>query len=639
MIVYRETIGNFVKQCSGSVEPNIANAISDKMRYVGLSGFGSSQVEAWKNSLPAIADVLDSSEIDRDVDVSIEYKIRQSRDRIDFVIYGKDDNDNRNVIIVELKQWSSVTRTNKKDFVHTFGGNGEDDYWHPSYQAQNYANIMSNFNEYIQNNAIKLSACSYLHNMDNENEVLLEDTDLFPLVKDAPVFLKDDQEKLSAFISKYVKHKDSKLLYEIEDSRILPSKHLSNMLAEAIKGNDFYSYDEAQAKSVAEIVGTVKDTLYYNEKKTIIIKGGPGTGKSVVAINALGQLINDKTQRYNAAYVAVNRAPRLLYTQELIKDDFKKNSIKALFKYPNIFKDCGENDYDCLVVDEAHRIFDFKGGIGLRSGTHILETIIKASRVNVFFLDEDQAVTSIDYANVERIKDTAYRCHSRVIEGNGLELTTQFRVLGGDTYISFIKAMLNYPNTVKFVYKKDKNYDLRVFDNANDMLKEIKKRDQEYIENNGDKQGSGKCRIVAGYTYEWRSKGEDRDSPLYDIELDDGEYQAKWNLSRNDEYSWLNDPYSINEVGCIHTCQGLDLNYCGVIIGKDLTYRDGKLCFNKEANAKTDRTSGIRNSDDVLAEKLIRNTYNVLLTRGMKGTYIYCEDRKLSQYIRSLIEE
>lgn len=645
MIIYQQNKKQFINECDTNV---IAKNVSDNMRFNGITYFDQSQVTAWEKSLPAIADVLKVSDTDDDIDVAIEYKFNQSKDRIDFVIYGKDDNDQDNLIVIELKQWSSVSRTNKPYFVHTFGGAGEKDYWHPSYQAKNYANILYNFNEYIQKNDTPLETCAYLHNMDNGNAVLLENLDLYPLVQETPVFLKDDTEKLASFISKFVKHKHKELLYEIENSRVVPSNHLANMLIQAIQGNEFFSYDEAQANAVSEIVKTVDDALYYNEKKTIIIKGGAGTGKSVVAINVLGQLVSGKRgKKYNAAYFTTNAAPRYLYTEELVKNDYKKKVIEELFKYPTVFVKASENEFDCSIIDEAHRVFDFKGGVGMRRDQHVLESIIRSSRVCVFFIDEDQAVTTVDYATIERIKETAYKCHSRVIEGKDLELQTQFRVLGGDQYMSFIKSFLGYDN-YRTPYIPSKNYDFRVFDSAADMAKAIKQKDDEFKQKLSFSNGqlfntdeiSGKCRLVAGYTYNWISKGENRDGPSYDIVLDDGTFKAKWNL-RNSEvgahYSWLNDPLSVDEVGCIHTCQGLDMNYCGVIIGKDLTYENGKLCFHKEANAKSDQTSQIKNADDALAEKLIRNTYHVLLTRGMKGTYVYCEDERLRNYLRSLI--
>lgn len=638
MIIYRETIGNFIAQCfDGTSAKDIGDIISKQMHLAGINYFGESQINAWNASLPEMARVLKESNIDRDIDVAVEYKLVQSRDRIDFLICGNDDSNQENVVVVELKQWSHARPTNKQFFVNTFGGGGEGDYWHPSYQAYNYAQILVNFNEYVRERKVRLPSCAYLHNMAEGNSVLLDDKRKYPLVENSPVFYHGQKKQLEDFISGFVKKPNKKLLYEIEDSKIVPSKYLAKMLEDSIRGNPFFSYDEAQATSVAQIVETTIDSAKYGGKRTIIIKGGAGTGKSVVAINALGQLINNKEtgKRLNAVYVTANAAPRNLYTEELVHGDFTKKVIKELFQYPTVFCHKGEDEYACALVDEAHRVFDFKGGVGIKKGTHVLDDIIRASRVSVFFIDTDQAVTTTDYATIDRIRDAAERMHSKVIEGKELELKTQFRVTGGETYISFIKSFLGY-NQDAISYHPDK-YDFKVFDSASDMQNAIIEKDNLYNQN---RTISGKCRLVAGYTYEWISKGQYRDSLDYDIELDSGGFEAKWNLRCSEvgnDYSWLNDPKSIREVGCIHTCQGLDMNYCGVIIGKDLQYKNGSIQYCKDQMARSDQNSGIRKSDDETAAKLIRNTYYVLLTRGMLGTYVYCEDEGLREHLKTLI--
>ena len=435
-----------------------------------------------------------------------------------------------------------------------------------------------------------------------------------------------------------MKKPNKHLLYYIENSRIVPSKYLAKMLSDAIKGNPFFSYDEAQATSVAQIVETAVDSALYGGKRTIIIKGGAGTGKSVVAINALGQLINNKEagHRLNAVYVTSNAAPRNLYTEELVADDYKKASISALFRYPTVFCHVGEDEFDCALIDEAHRVFDFKGGVGIKKGTHVLDDIIRSSRVAVFFIDDDQAVTTTDFATTERIRDAARRMHSKVIEGTALELRTQFRVTGGEQYISFVKSFLGY-NAEITSYTPDK-YDFKVFDSAQEMHQAIIAKDNQY---NRDHRVSGKCRVVAGYTYEWESKGQYRDGADFDIVLDAGNYKAKWNLrckEVGEKYSWLNDPDSVNEVGCIHTCQGLDMNYCGVIIGRDLQFQNGEMKYCQSQIAKSDKNSGIRKADPVTAARLIRNTYYVLLTRGMLGTYVYCEDEGLRKRLKEMLK-
>ena len=638
MIIYRESIGKFISQCfDGSAVRNIGSIISEQMRLNGIGYFGDSQVNAWNASLPEMAKVLQESNIDKDIDVAVEYKLVQSRDRIDFLICGNDDSGCENVVVVELKQWSQARPTKKQYFVNTFGGGGDGDYWHPSYQAYNYAQILLNFNEYVRNRKVGLPSCSYLHNMAEGNSVLLDDKEKYPLVETAPVFYQGQTKRLGEYIKRFVKKPNKNLLYLIEDSRIIPSKYLAKMLSGAIKGNPFFSYDESQATSVAQIVETAVDSAKYGGKRTIIIKGGAGTGKSVVAVNALGQIINNKEtgHRLNAVYVTANAAPRVLYTQELIQDDYRRTAIDGLFKYPTIFCHIGEDEYDCALIDEAHRIFDFKAGVGIRAGTHVLDEIIRGSRVTVFFIDQDQAVTITDFANIDRIKEAAERMHSKVIEGKELELKTQFRVTGGEMYISFIKSFLGYDKEI-ISYHPDK-YEFKVFDSAAEMQKAVRAKDDLY---NQGRTVSGKCRMVAGYTYEWKSKGQYRDGDDYDIVLDEGTFKAKWNLRCNqvgNNYSWLNDPDSVDEVGCIHTCQGLDLNYCGVIIGKDLQYRDGKLVFCKDQIARSDRNSGIRRAEDETAARLIRNTYHVLLTRGMLGTYVYCEDEGLRKHLKELV--
>jgi len=252
MIIYRENVRTFISQClDGAAALDIGSIISNQMRLCGINYFGESQVKAWNASLPEMARVLQYSDLDKDIDVAVEYKLVQSRDRIDFLICGNDDNDHENVVVVELKQWSQVRPTRKQYFVNNFGGGGEGDYWHPSYQAFNYAQILHNFNEYVRENKVGLPSCSYLHNMAEGNSVLLDDIKRYPFVENAPVFYKGQKERLASYISEFVKRPNKGLLYQIEDSRIVPSKFLAKMLSDAIKGTSFFSYDEAQATSVA----------------------------------------------------------------------------------------------------------------------------------------------------------------------------------------------------------------------------------------------------------------------------------------------------------------------------------------------------------------------------------------------------
>lgn len=645
MIVYYAKKSDFVEQCENG---KIADELSKCM--IGLSGGGEREEKSWENSLPQIANVLKMSSLPDDVIVAAEYKIQQLQNRLDFVITGRNKDDEPVVIIVELKQWSKDIKSSKlKDFVYTYGGGGEKDYLHPSFQALNYANIISNTYLFSIENKVVFLPCSYLHNMPQEYEIRLRNKEKYPFVDKSPVFLKGDEKLFAKYLSDKLSKADAKLLFDLDESQIVSSKELAKVLDESLKGNELFTLDDGQKTSIETIVSEVDDYLKYGEKKVILIKGGPGTGKSVVALNTLGSLITPKKGKnhgYNVAYFTANAAPRYLYSDELTKGrEYTKQLIKSFFKHPVVFDKCGKDTYDCALIDEAHRLFANKPGMGIKKDVNLLKKAIEAAKICVFFIDEDQAVTKDDYATIERIGKIAEKCNPkvRIVEGDDLTLTSQFRVAGGAEYIAFIRFFLGY-NDERIVYTPQK-YEFKVCDTAEEMREWVRNHDTEIRKRKADESGesidniSGNCRMVAGYCYKWDSKGQDRDGDKFDIVLDDGKFKAKWNL-RNFEtgqaYSWLGDPLSVEEVGCIHTCQGLDIDYCGVIIGKDLYYDDGQIKFNKNANANSDKASGIRRADDELAKRLIRNTYNVLLTRGVKGTYVYCEDKKLRDYLKSL---
>ena len=619
MIVYDECCKQFIEDSLDNNSKPIGDIIKERMIIVN-SQTGDREYRSWCSSLPALAKVLKDAGIPDDAEIGIEYTIKESKHRIDALICGSDQENNETVVVIELKQWSIADRTKKPFFVHTVGGKGEDDYWHPSYQAANYVGLIENFYAYVQDKPVKMRSCSYLHNMPTANFEIMCDDLLYPEINNSPVFLKGDGDNLGFFIKRFIRKPCKDLLYRIDRSAIRPSPQLSEMLRRSIEGNEFFSYSDEQADAVSTIVMTAKDSKKYGEKRTIIIKGRPGTGKSIVAINVLGQLIapSNGDEPLSAAYFTCNSAPRTLFSKKLIDEDYTKTAIKELFKHPLELRKKRYNYYDCALFDEAHRMYDWKGGTGMGKNEHLIECSIIESKVSVFFIDEDQAVTVHDYLTIDKLKNIAEKCGSRVIEGP--VLTTQFRVLGGDGYLRFVRFILGYEDGAPPFNLE--NYEVSVFDTACELREKMREMNDIYNDS----------RMVAGYTYEWKSK---KDYSEYDIVLDNGDFKAKWNMKKED-YSWLYDKESFDNVGCIHTCQGLDMQYCGVIIGNDVRYENGHVIFDQSKIAKTDKSSGIRTCEDpIKAIRLIRNTYNVLLTRGMRGTFIYCEDEKLRDYIRT----
>lgn len=637
MIIYEATINKFINDCSN---PNvIASMVANNLLLKAGKECEPNMIESFKNSLPYMAKILKSELFDKELNVAIEYRLSTSS-RADFVIYGKDEYDHANLVVVELKQWGTVRSSECPEHVFTNGGDGLKDYWHPSYQAFNYIHLLWLFNEYVRDNKINLNSCSVLHNMDNAYSFIINDEKIFPLIKESPAYLKDDADKLRAFIHRHVRKPCKELLYYIDNGRISPAPELATMLANSLKGNPFFSYDVNQADAVAMIVARTKEALDSGKRATIIIKGGPGTGKSVVAINAMGQIVNTTKKRTNkhnnAVYISTNAAPRNYYSSILKGGDISKGDVINFFKTPLVFIGAPDGEYDCALLDEAHRIYKYKFNRfrPMKAGTDMLEEIIRASKVNVFFVDEDQAVTDLDYATIDKIRNYAKKYNSPVYEGKELTLSSQFRCAGGSKYIDWVRGFLGYSGQLPFK-AKFKDYKVKVFDSPQKMREEITKLNDKY----------GSCRILAGYTHEWvslrayrRNGGIFCNTP-YDFEYSDG-FKMRWNKGMgmvDMSYSYLDDIESINEIGCIHTAQGLDLQYAGVIIGKDLTYENGQITFHKKSNVDRD-SAKICEVDDAKAEKLIRNTYNVLLTRGMRGTFIYCEDKALNDYLKSLLK-
>ena len=638
MIIYEATINQFIKDCSN---PNvIANLVADNLLKKAGKEAEPSLVMSFKHSLPYMAEILQSELFNKELNVAIEYRLSTSS-RADFVIYGKDEFDHNNVVVVELKQWSTVHSSNSPEHVFTNGGEGLKDYWHPSYQAFNYIHLLWLFNEYVRDNKINLNACSFMHYMDNAYSFILKDEIAFPLVKKAPAYLKDDADKLRAFIHRHVRKPCKELLYYIDNGKISPAPELAHMLADSLKGNPFFSYDVNQADAVAMIVSKTKEALETGKRATIIVRGGPGTGKSVVAINAMGQIVNSTKKRTNkhnnAVYISTNAAPRNYYQSVLKGNNEEIKDVGNFFRTPLVFIGAPDGEYDCALLDEAHRIYKYKFNRfkPMKAGTDMLEEIIRASKVNVFFVDEDQAVTSLDYATIDKIKEYAKKYNSPVFEGKDLTLSSQFRCIGGAKYIDWIRGILGYDGQQPFK-TKFKDYRVEIVDSPQKMREEITKLNNKF----------GACRILAGYTHDWKSlrayrqNGHNFYKTPYDFEYPDG-FKMRWNKGMGMvdlSYSYLDDIESINEIGCIHTAQGLDLQYAGVIIGKDITYENGKIIFHKENNVDND-SAKISEQDDMKAAKLIRNTYNVLLTRGMRGTFIYCEDKALNEYFKSLLGE
>ncbi|WP_022967632.1 DNA/RNA helicase domain-containing protein [Denitrificimonas caeni] len=618
MIVYSATKREFIEDVrSNKIAEIIENEV---LRKLNRNSPRNEKI-SWENSLQYMSQVLWDDAIPSSAGVAIEYNLPMTNRRVDFILTGKDHQRNDTAVIVELKQWQEVKKTDKDAIVKTRFQHGEVETNHPSYQAWSYSATIENYNETVRLESIRLQPCAYLHNM--KSDKVINDPFYASHTEKAPVFISQDALKLSEFLKQYVKYGDSdNIMYRIEHGVIKPSKNLADALVSMLDGNtEFLLLDEQ--KLVYETAIHLAYKAQTEKKQTLIVKGGPGTGKSVVAINLLAELTK---REMLVQYVSKNAAPREVFKKKLTGSR-KKTHIDQMFKGSGAYTEVIADQFGALLIDEAHRLNE-KSGLYANLGENQIKELIYGSRFNIFFIDEAQRVTLKDIGTIDSIRRWAQELGSSVTE---LELASQFRCNGSDGYLAWVDHSLQIRDTANPTLD-DIDYEVKVFEDPNALRAAI-------VEKN---RLSNKARMVAGYCWDWASQ---KDKSAFDITIPEYGFKAQWNL-KDDGSLWLIADHSVEQVGCIHTCQGLELDYIGVIIGDDFVIRNGIAITDAGKRSSNDRS--IRGYKKMLKEspeearqitsEIIKNTYRTLMTRGQKGCYIYCTDPETSDYFMAMTQ-
>ncbi len=426
------------------------------------------------------------------------------------------------------------------------------------------------------------------------------------------------------------------------------------------KYSPYKSLTYEQYMIVNDILNTLVEEISTKEKAIFMVHGGAGTGKTILAIyllmlikqienvNKLDEVedeidknlleilrLSEITDKLNIGLVVPTTGLR-----KSIKEVFRNTQVlmaKMVLSPSDVVK--SDNKYDILIVDESHRLRrdkcvqghdvirknNYKLNLG-SNGTE-LDWILKKSKYQIFFYDRNQTIKPADVRKEDfeklMLSDNYHEYH----------LETQMRcLLGGNEYVKYIRDIFSENAPVeKMNFNK---YDLKLFDNVNEMVEEIKNKDEKF----------DLCRNVAGYAWQWKTKGCKISKRLtkkelnkmikkgmYDIEIQG--YKYIWNSSNN---VWVSSPNSINEIGCIHTIQGFDLNYVGVIIGNELKYDKENQKFIVDRSNYYDKY-GKNDTDDQELLEYVLNIYYTLCTRGMRGTYIYVCDNNLRDYLKKYI--
>ena len=613
MIAYHKTLGQFYHDVR-------TNRIEDEIVAAMGRDVGESERRSFNNSLPRIKDVLELCNLPEDVEVALEYRIPLTDRRVDFMIAGSDENGVDHLIICELKQWDRVEHTDMPDVVMV----GKQPKVHPSWQAYSYGSALSNFNEYVEEGCVEIETCTFIHNYDPRFVDELRDPVYAEGISRAEPFIKNQFEDLARFISKYIKTRSSNdILFEMENGHIRPSKLLADSIANILNGNSEYELLDEQRVVYSLLKRIIRKVTSSSDrdKHVIIVRGGAGTGKSLIAIQLMASLISEG--RKKAFYVAKSSYVKENYFNKLTRGVPNYQYLRTLFKGSGSFIDSINNEFDVLIVDEAHRLMERTKQSWYYKGENQIREIIHASKVSVFFIDETQNIDIKDFGTVENIIDAALSENAVIHKGGEFVLRSQFRCKGSDEYIAWLEAVL---------YNKEYNpsgevvdYDIRICDDICSLKDEIGEIN-EY--------SAVPSRMLSGDVFEWKSM---KNKDAIDIEI--GDFKAQWNRTKK----FATDSKSIDEVGCIHTSQGMEFEYVGLIIGNDLLYRDGKVVTDYTVHPKNagefKRPSKrcVDPNDAEIIDRLIRNTYKVLFTRGQKGCLLYVMDEPLREYLRQCI--
>lgn len=548
MIVYHASKKTFINDVFN-------NTIADEIENAFLAHLGRhtsyNEVLSWRNSMIHMYKVIDTPDIPNDASIAIEYQIPLTSKRIDFIISGFDNENKGHVVIIELKQWEQAKLSPKSALVKTRFQHGESEVAHPSYQAWSYAYMLINYNETIRDQGINISPCAFLHNYQTDD--VITNPIYSEYIEKAPVFLKTDAQKLQNFIKDRIKYgaKDD-IVWLIDKGKLRPSKQLADALTSMIKGNQEFVLLDDQ-KVVFETAIEMANKGNAGKKHVLIVEGGPGTGKSVVAVNLLVQLTK---QGIVTQYVSKNAAPRSVYTNKL-SGSFKKSYIDNLFVGSGKFIDVPESTFGALIVDEAHRLNE-KSGLFSNLGENQILEIIRSAKFSVFFVDDKQRIHIKDIGTKREIKRIA-DSYNAVVYTTKLE--SQFRCNGSDGYLSWLDNALQIRETANIKISSD-DYDFRIFSDPNELFDAIKNKNRT----------NNKSRLVAGYCWDWKSQ---KDINEYDIVIPEFNFKKQWNFNSN--VPWILGDESVNQIGCIHTCQGLELDYVGVIVGMDIRYENNKI--------------------------------------------------------------
>jgi len=602
-----------------------------KTNFKETSGMhiGESEYHSWGVTGDKIKNLIESSNLSN-VYVSFEYQVPYTSKRIDCLLFGKNTDDRGIVVHIELKQWEKVEALDiEGNFVETYIGGSSKTVAHPSQQVEGYHDYMYGFIEVFEENTLDLVGCSYCPNYRKNIGEGLFNPIYNKILERYPVYTHEDVELLSRRLRELLARGDGfEIFNKFMQSPVKPSKKLLESASRIVSNTSDFSLLNDQIFAKNAILDKIKKAEKNNEKNVVIVKGGPGTGKTVIALNILAEM----AAKNKSVFFSSKSKPLI----EAIRHKVDRNNAKLLFQNltPFIPARIKENQVDILIVDEAHRIGKKSNNQYTKPSDRTdmpqIEQLIRCAKTSIFFIDDKQVIRFLEVGNTELIKNAAKKYGCIVKE---VELVSQFRCGGSENYLDWLESVLGHSDRKIMFDSTKENFDFQIIDSPEKLYELIKQKDSE---------DEKSARLTAGFCWDWSKTLDFNGELVKDVRI--GDFAMPWETHDKVRppkgyvrwYEWAYKPEGIKQIGCIYTAQGFEFDYIGVIVGSDLKYDKEHDCL--VGDPKGTRDPILQRSTERFDE-YVKNIYRVLMSRGLKGCYVYFVDKDTERFFKSRIEK